>query len=105
MQFAESRPRRRDASGNDFCARGGDGVGGCSARRSHAVLLHPHARTGPLDRRPRHGSEVVREAHADSFANRGAVLSRPAAPASFFFFLMTRRPPRSTLFPYTTLFR
>src|SRR5947209_18517643 len=24
---------------------------------------------------------------------------------SFFFFLMTRRPPRSTLFPYTTLFR
>src|SRR3712207_6895797 len=25
--------------------------------------------------------------------------------ASYFFFLMTRRPPRSTLFPYTTLFR
>src|SRR2546422_10306615 len=24
---------------------------------------------------------------------------------SFFFFLMIRRPPRSTLFPYTTLFR
>src|SRR5438094_10322552 len=24
---------------------------------------------------------------------------------SFFFFLMLRRPPRSTLFPYTTLFR
>src|SRR5690349_23865618 len=23
----------------------------------------------------------------------------------YFFFLMTRRPPRSTLFPYTTLFR
>src|SRR5260370_3827390 len=30
-----------------------------------------------------------------------------AAPARslFFFFLMIRRPPRSTLFPYTTLFR
>src|SRR2546429_5374157 len=30
-----------------------------------------------------------------------------ARPASlhFFFFLMIRRPPRSTLFPYTTLFR
>src|ERR1022692_1948745 len=28
---------------------------------------------------------------------------RPAAP--LFFFLMIRRPPRSTLFPYTTLFR
>src|SRR2546421_8342975 len=27
------------------------------------------------------------------------------SPWSFFFFLMIRRPPRSTLFPYTTLFR
>src|SRR2546430_7587058 len=26
-------------------------------------------------------------------------------PCLFFFFLMIRRPPRSTLFPYTTLFR
>src|SRR4051812_35086896 len=26
-------------------------------------------------------------------------------PVVFFFFLMIRRPPRSTLFPYTTLFR
>src|SRR6266478_9961140 len=26
-------------------------------------------------------------------------------PRLFFFFLMLRRPPRSTLFPYTTLFR
>src|ERR1035437_651102 len=40
--------------------------------------------------------------------------ARPAVPADrrrgrvvgvFFFFLMIRRPPRSTLFPYTTLFR
>src|SRR5260370_20138404 len=29
----------------------------------------------------------------------------PCAPYSLFFFLMIRRPPRSTLFPYTTLFR
>src|SRR5438132_13821711 len=28
-----------------------------------------------------------------------------ASLSSFFFFLMIRRPPRSTLFPYTTLFR
>src|SRR5687767_15586696 len=28
-----------------------------------------------------------------------------ALPHHFFFFLMIRRPPRSTLFPYTTLFR
>src|ERR1022692_1831320 len=33
-------------------------------------------------------------------------LSRPFfSRFSFFFFLMIRRPPRSTLFPYTTLFR
>src|SRR2546430_15826958 len=28
-----------------------------------------------------------------------------STPICFFFFLMIRRPPRSTLFPYTTLFR
>src|SRR2546426_5104026 len=33
--------------------------------------------------------------HSDSFLNC----------FGFFFFLMIRRPPRSTLFPYTTLFR
>src|SRR6266576_3042743 len=32
-------------------------------------------------------------------------LCAPISPYSFFFFLMIRRPPRSTLFPYTTLFR
>src|ERR1022692_1743582 len=30
---------------------------------------------------------------------------RPSWLPPFFFFLMIRRPPRSTLFPYTTLFR
>src|SRR2546422_6511869 len=30
---------------------------------------------------------------------------RDAISSIFFFFLMIRRPPRSTLFPYTTLFR
>src|SRR2546430_3404193 len=29
----------------------------------------------------------------------------PSVFSFFFFFLMIRRPPRSTLFPYTTLFR
>src|SRR3989454_6268442 len=36
-------------------------------------------------------------------------MSLPAPPSPYvvllFFFLMIRRPPRSTLFPYTTLFR
>src|SRR2546429_8904628 len=31
--------------------------------------------------------------------------SLPSEFVLFFFFLMIRRPPRSTLFPYTTLFR
>src|SRR2546425_209724 len=31
--------------------------------------------------------------------------SKATWPPRFFFFLMIRRPPRSTLFPYTTLFR
>src|SRR5256885_14149389 len=31
--------------------------------------------------------------------------SLTSSPYFFFFFLMIRRPPRSTLFPYTTLFR
>src|SRR5882762_11553982 len=33
------------------------------------------------------------------------ILRASSLLASFFFFLMIRRPPRSTLFPYTTLFR
>src|SRR5260221_12735232 len=33
------------------------------------------------------------------------VQSLPTFFSSVFFFLMIRRPPRSTLFPYTTLFR
>src|SRR2546425_5610422 len=33
------------------------------------------------------------------------VFSGPLLFFFFFFFLMIRRPPRSTLFPYTTLFR
>src|SRR5438034_9492319 len=33
------------------------------------------------------------------------LLSRSSIPYCIFFFFMLRRPPRSTLFPYTTLFR
>src|SRR5579862_4248906 len=32
-------------------------------------------------------------------------MDKLASPIYLFFFLMIRRPPRSTLFPYTTLFR
>src|SRR3712207_7215473 len=33
------------------------------------------------------------------------IVTRSGSCNVFFFFLMIRRPPRSTLFPYTTLFR
>src|SRR2546430_16305375 len=39
------------------------------------------------------------------FSSRTMLLSLPECPSPPFFFLMIRRPPRSTLFPYTTLFR
>src|SRR4051795_12518119 len=42
-------------------------------------------------------SPVTRSQPPDTAAHRPVFL--------FFFFLMIRRPPRSTLFPYTTLFR
>src|SRR2546430_13674148 len=35
----------------------------------------------------------------------GVGRGRACGRVTFFFFLMIRRPPRSTLFPYTTLFR
>src|SRR6266404_4438050 len=37
--------------------------------------------------------------------DRSRILMLPLLEFIFFFFLMIRRPPRSTLFPYTTLFR
>src|SRR5215211_6544713 len=40
-----------------------------------------------------------------SSAASPAFCGRVHAVSLFFFFLMIRRPPRSTLFPYTTLFR
>src|SRR5476651_1543969 len=51
-------------------------------------------------------------AHQSLFARRRSIAggARPTEPGLFgldavLFFLMIRRPPRSTLFPYTTLFR
>src|SRR3954465_1952374 len=38
-------------------------------------------------------------------SKRAARAKPPASAGAFPFFLMIRRPPRSTLFPYTTLFR
>src|SRR5437763_17085414 len=44
--------------------------------------------------------------HRHSYCSHFILYSySPPLPFSFFFFSMLRRPPRSTLFPYTTLFR
>src|SRR5260221_1761215 len=47
-----------------------------------------------------------RLSHVRTFLRRWHFLPPPVRPSHpVFFFLMIRRPPRSTLFPYTTLFR
>src|ERR1039457_1039259 len=54
----------------------------------------------------RDGSSTPRRSAACSQVDRALPsFARIRAFACFFFFLMIRRPPRSTLFPYTTLFR
>src|SRR3989338_8143510 len=56
------------------------------------TAIPPHGHTPPaaiMDRSEEHTSELQSQFH---------LVCRP-------FFLMMRRPPRSTLFPYTTLFR
>src|ERR1022692_3668037 len=47
----------------------------------------------------------VRTLPAISPGSAGPRVATVITPIQFFFFLMIRRPPRSTLFPYTTLFR
>src|ERR1035438_3334472 len=69
------------------------------------------ARHGGLCETRRHGSEeTARWPGCDIVGGRPRSCSPTAALMStralcFFFFLMIGRPPRSTLFPYTTLFR
>src|SRR5687768_193909 len=90
--------------------------------RLHAALVLPglvvafDARAAEAEGRrrwPRHGAPNCRTRAArrppsapptPAPANRSAAVLRVLDPAPFFF-LMIRRPPRSTLFPYTTLFR
>src|SRR3954463_12699418 len=52
-----------------------------------------------MRRGPLFGSKNCRSLTEGSFPGR------PSPTSLVFFFLMIRRPPRSTLFPYTTLFR
>src|SRR5206468_12205430 len=55
--------------------------------------------------RPTYAIPSVRTFFASSITSCSTGLTSCACRESNFFFLMMRRPPRSTLFPYTTLFR
>src|ERR1022692_3446803 len=78
-----------------FCLKKKNKPATLSARKmSIAVPLGPHATN-------RCALVIV----AGAAHRRGGRRALPGAPGFFFFFLMIRRPPRSTLFPYTTLFR
>src|SRR2546427_295136 len=54
------------------------------------------------------GTPTITAASSGAFSStvtQTETVNAAAASKLFFFFLMIRRPPRSTLFPYTTLFR
>src|ERR1039457_2023994 len=69
------------------------------ARSTH---LHPTVRRAHIDFRRRDDAGTG----ASRRRRRGPeCVPLAACRARFFFFLMIRRPPRSTLFPYPTLFR
>src|SRR3954464_1200824 len=55
--------------------------------------------------RPTTTAPARRDRAAPGTGGRGARRARLPDPRPLLFFLMIRRPPRSTLFPYTTLFR
>src|SRR5579864_1151760 len=56
----------------------------------------------PPDRRPLQMRQVTEYQFDSAYS---FLKKQIALGLQFFFFLMIRRPPRSTLFPYTTLFR
>src|SRR5215471_843724 len=62
-------------------------------------------RASQFDIEPRPAVHALAVDETAAEHGRDHVSFRLAVPNQFFFFLMIRRPPRSTLFPYTTLFR
>src|SRR3989454_840804 len=93
--------RRRGAGAErDRARRGGREVGGLEA---HRVAPHRPAQREPAEARraaPGGRGGGVGRSEEDT-----AELQSPCKLVCRLFFLMIRRPPRSTLFPYTTLFR
>src|SRR5260363_29801 len=71
------------------------------------LLLEKKKNRETIDRERKYTKESVAERRSFSRRYRtiGAELGNASGRVSVVFFLMIRRPPRSTLFPYTTLFR
>src|SRR5215468_7925669 len=76
---------------------------------SYAVFCLKKKNTAPgslQDRAPGHlGQDARRAVGAQARGARQALRRESREGGTCLFFLMIRRPPRSTLFPYTTLFR
>src|SRR5271166_4702532 len=70
---------------------------------SYAVFCLKQKKALPLCRSRHIAGGVVRQRQGRVRQRSGG--GRELRAVSCFFFLMIRRPPRSTLFPYTTLFR
>src|ERR1022692_3885446 len=75
----------------------------CLKKKKNITLkMHPlRERTEESPIRSQHFRRKV----AAKYDCQALPISPALLHALFFFFLMIRRPPRSTLFPYTTLFR
>src|ERR1039457_6498254 len=78
-----------------FCLKTKNNPGISPVLPGHCGLSHC---VGAYDRGPHRRNPVAEVLEREVGLNAAAVIA-------FVFFLMIRRPPRSTLFPYTTLFR
>src|SRR6185312_12763609 len=74
---------------------------------SYAVFCLKKKRTDRLDYARAKNKWIAAAATPEAYLFEHVLghLLRPEKREEWFFFLMIRRPPRSTLFPYTTLFR
>src|ERR1039458_1820953 len=77
----------------------------CLKKKKKANHDAPHTRLEPRHRLRRDRLRTCASAPAGPGARVRSAGGQELALFVFDFFLMIRRPPRSTLFPYTTLFR
>src|SRR6516162_2372648 len=77
----------------------------CLKKKNKRMLSRDGQRNRTLELREHTVVQLARRPGLHLLAVNGTVLHDHLYAHRFFFFLMIRRPPRSTLFPYTTLFR